>query len=514
MSSATSARRFCGTMRCPVCNGADDDPRGEGKRCHGWVSDDDYAHCSREEFAGECRVDPSGTTWAHRIGGPCRCGEEHAPPAPDREKTKRKTLGDIDRTYNYLGPDGNLVLQVVRYRNPKDFRQRRPDPGKPGRWVWNIKGVDPVPYRLPELAAADPGKWVMVPEGEKDVDRLVSFGQVATCNPQGAGKWKDQYSRWFGGRRVAILPDNDQVGRDHAQQVARSLAGIAAEVRVVELPGVPEKGDVSDYLDRLHSLEDLLALVEMAPAWTPPAEAPANAEPSSGGGERKDDRPVIVITTEEHRVNDQAIEALSNDPNIYQRGNSLVTVLHDEIRPRAASRDLDVARPPGSPRIARLQRARIRELMTKHARWNKIRKGDQDFEAVPAHPPDWSVNAVEARGRWHSIRPLLGVVEAPALRLDGSIIDRPGYDEQTGLLYMPNRDFPPIPGRPSREDAGKALALILDLVADFPFATDEHRAAWVAALLTPLARFAIDGPCPLFMFDANVPAAGKSSTLR
>ena len=78
-------------------------------------------------------------------------------------------------------------------------------------------------YRLPELLRADPSIPVYIAEGEKDVDHLVDLGLVATCNPGGAGNWKPQFSRFLRGRTVIILPDNDDAGRRHAEQIARSL---------------------------------------------------------------------------------------------------------------------------------------------------------------------------------------------------------------------------------------------------------------------------------------------------
>ena len=85
-------------------------------------------------------------------------------------------------------------------------------------------------------------------EGEKDCDTLSRLGLVATCNAEGAGKWRQSHADRLKGRRVAILPDNDDAGRKHAEQVAASLQGKATDVRVVALPGLADKGDVSDWL--------------------------------------------------------------------------------------------------------------------------------------------------------------------------------------------------------------------------------------------------------------------------
>jgi len=159
------------------------------------------------------------------------------------------------------------VFQVVRFE-PKDFRQRRPKSG--GGWDWSVKGVRVVPYRLPELLA-EPTRPVVVTEGEKDSDNLARIGVVATCNAGGAGKWTAEHSAFLRGRRVIVLADNDEAGRNHAQQVAQSLHGIAESVRIVELPGLPTKGDPSDWIAAGGTKEQLKRLAEAVPVWTPAA---------------------------------------------------------------------------------------------------------------------------------------------------------------------------------------------------------------------------------------------------
>ena len=79
----------------------------------------------------------------------------------------------IVATYDYRDERGGCLYQVVRFE-PKGFAQRRPDGN--GGWIWNLDGVRQVPYRLPELLAADPDEWVLIVEGEKDADRLAGFG--------------------------------------------------------------------------------------------------------------------------------------------------------------------------------------------------------------------------------------------------------------------------------------------------------------------------------------------------
>ncbi len=179
---------------------------------------------------------------------------------------------------DYRDETGKVLFQSVRIPCPppkrKTFRQRRPDPAGKNGWVWDLNGTRLVLYCLPELLASDPSSTVFVCEGEKDVDRLRSMGLTATTNPMGAGKWHlgKEYSEFLRGRNVAVLVDNDPPGKAHAEQVAQSLQGVAALVKTVLLPGLPVKGDVSDWLDAGHNVEELRAIVEATPEWAPQAE--------------------------------------------------------------------------------------------------------------------------------------------------------------------------------------------------------------------------------------------------
>jgi hypothetical protein len=168
--------------------------------------------------------------------------------------------------YDYLDENEVVVFRVTREPG-KEFRIWRPDGN--GGWIPGIKDkqteqylVRLLPYNLPVLSETVE-EFIYIVEGEKDADRLNGLGLAATCNPSGAGKWKDEYSKYFKDRNVAILPDNDPCGRDHARAVAASLfsAG-AADIRVVLLPGLPEKGDVSDWLEAGGTVSDLQMLVE------------------------------------------------------------------------------------------------------------------------------------------------------------------------------------------------------------------------------------------------------------
>ncbi len=166
--------------------------------------------------------------------------------------------------FNYRDETGKLLYQCVRF-DPKQFLQRQP--GNGGDWVWNLKGVRRVPYRLPELIAADPAETVFIAEGEGKCDALAARGLVATTGAGGALKWRDAYNKHLAGRNVAILPDNDGPGHEHGEQVANSLLSVAASVKIVSLPGLSEKGDIVNWLTGGNDVDALMELVKVAPVF-------------------------------------------------------------------------------------------------------------------------------------------------------------------------------------------------------------------------------------------------------
>jgi hypothetical protein len=241
-----------------------------------------------------------------------------------------------------------------------------------------------------------------------------------------------------------------------------------------------------------------------------------HANGNGDDGHHRQGKPTIILGTDEYRVNDEAIDALSNPaavPEVYQRGNLLVRVL----RTPKAGKQSRVDRPEGTPRIGKIPGPHLSELLARVADFvTLVPKKDGETELAPAHPPARCISAVLSRGHYPKIRCLEAVVEAPALRPDGTILDTPGWDAETGLLYEPNGDFPKIPQTPDKMQAIRCATHLLELVENFPFAGESederynHRAAWLAALLTTMVRFAIHGPCPLFLFDANCAGTGKT----
>lgn len=415
------------------------------------------------------------------------------PPKPNRQRGgKFNTVA----AYDYRSASGTLLYQACRL-DPKDFRCRKPDGG--GGWTWRnvFDGVERVPYGLPELLASNTDDVVFVAEGEKDCDRLASLGLVASCNVGGAGKWRREYNQHFAGRRVVILADNDDAGRTHAADVASHLLGIAASIKIIDLPDLPPKGDVSDWLDSGGTVEELRRLVAECPEWQP-----TEAEIT----ETADDRIRIEVTANDHIVIAETIDALATDTAIYKRGGVLVHV----VREKTDSDDDGIKRKAGTPRIREVSAGYLRERLSATCRFVKVRDTEDGPQDQQVSPPGYVVQGIHTRGFWEPLRYLGGIVETPVLRPDGTILDRPGWDDATGLLYEPGDVIPQVPANPTLADAMNARDLLLNVVQDFPFAQEAHRAAWLAGLLTVLARRAFTGPAPLFLIDANVRGSGKS----
>ena len=176
--------------------------------------------------------------------------------------------------YSYTDEKGETLFQAVRKertgadgKRQKNFPQRRPDGH--GGWIPNLDGARRVPYRLHELVASkDP--LVLVCEGEKDADTARALGFTATCNPGGAGKWRDEYSEHIRGKIVSITAHADEPGRKHAQQVAASLADKAASLKIIEGPSAK---DLTEFVEHGGTRDALLAFIANAPDWKPPASA-------------------------------------------------------------------------------------------------------------------------------------------------------------------------------------------------------------------------------------------------
>lgn len=201
-------------------------------------------------------------------------------------------------------------------------------------------------------------------------------------------------------------------------------------------------------------------------------------------------RPVLSLDKSMNYLVDRATQLLANDESVFQKHSQLVKVGAEDAQ-RA------VIRP--------FKNSQVRYLLAKHAVWLDKKK--------KIHPPGHIAKCVLERTAWKGIRRLRAVTEFPAIAADGTLRLEAGYDTTTQTYFAGDVDVR-LPERPTQDDARAAVDVLYDIVHDFPFANHDHRAAWLAALLTPLARYAHDGNAPLVLVQANGPRVGKTTLVK
>ena len=233
--------------------------------------------------------------------------------------------------------------------------------------------------------------------------------------------------------------------------------------------------------------------------------ADLGSEPNYGP---PDNRPEIELSTDEAAIADAVINlGIATDPNIYQRGGRLCRIASVKKITRTSQGE-SAQELPG---IIDEEAAALRSRLTRLLQFMRLRKNkDGTTDRISAHPPRWIVDDVLTRRSWPTVRVLEAITEVPVLRCDGTILNQPGYDAQTGLYYAPACDFGEIADKPSRADAVHAIGELKEVFEDFPFQEPMHRSAALAMLLTLFARHAIgDNPTPLGMVDKNIRGAGS-----
>jgi hypothetical protein len=213
--------------------------------------------------------------------------------------TKKESAGPKRTTIHpYIDENGTVLYEQVRddfAKGTKKVWTRYPDGKKTKKRTL---------YRLREVLDRDPpDRWVILPEGEKCVDRLRTEGFVATTNSHGADGWKSHLAQHLRGARVVLLTDNDEPGRKLTDARVRDLHGVAEVVKIVELDGLPEHGDVVDWFDNGGSAEELKHLIIEAPKWEPPTP-----DDNAGNGEMPD----LDLDPEQAKTVDELLEQIKS----------------------------------------------------------------------------------------------------------------------------------------------------------------------------------------------------------
>jgi 5S rRNA maturation endonuclease (ribonuclease M5) len=201
-------------------------------------------------------------------------------PREDENRTRGEWTpnGEAIAIYDYRDEAGKLLFQACRTAGKK-FSQRVPDATCKSGWRWSLEGTRRVLYRLPKvIEAVRNGELIYICEGEKDVHAVEAAGMTATCNPMGAGKWREEYTEFLRDATVIIIADRDKPGQAHARQIATSLQDVAAAVEIAEAAGEGTEGgdkikDAADHLAAGHSLRDLVR------TWTSDEESPVDLAP-------------------------------------------------------------------------------------------------------------------------------------------------------------------------------------------------------------------------------------------
>ena len=352
----------------------------------------------------------------------------------------------------------------------------------------------------------EPGETWLLVEGVKDAAALVGLGYRAAGLP--TCEMNVKFAALFRGVHVILIPDLDRAGQAGANRSASRLLGVAQSVRVARLPGeivAKDGADVRDVLLRPDGESLVRNAIENARHWHP-----------SEAGVARGDMPEIELVHDEGLVVGQVLPVVGGlgwtlrpdevQLRTFQRAGALVHVIVDG----SPTSGIDV--PDGARRIRPLPQSLLRERIATGARLYSTVERHGELVRTSQRPPKWLVEAIDERGEYPRdvVRPIEGILTAPTLRADGTILQRPGYDDETGLLLELTGTWPVVPDQPDRAMATVAAKDLLDVVSDFPFVGDAHRSGWLALVLTMIGRPAIAGPCPLFLVDANTRGSGKS----
>ena len=422
----------------------------------------------------------------------------------DKAKTPKRPP---DRLHRYHDKDGNHIFTVVVWKFSPEKKEARQIRKHEGGWICKaMKAARPL-FHLPDVIEASS---VIVCEGEKTSEALRSIGLVATTPSQGAMSPKKTDWSVLADKCVTITVDNDDAGREFGKLVIDLLPESVVSVKVVELkddwPELPVKGDAADWVEKFSDVDHstlrnrFKALPDHFEAINAivPKKKRAQREPR----ESDSGRPEIELTLDERAVNDLVIEALAKRTDIFDHNGSLAVIVDEHVDGEESRKT-----------IQHLSLATLRELISETCKFYVLKLDKETGEETESfqRTPKWCYDAVLARGTWSGIRPIRGIVTSPVLRADGSILQSAGYDADSALYVDLTEVFPEITSAPSTDDVKRAVAMLFDLVADFPFRDGGSKSAWLASLFTPLAREAYRGCTgPVFLFDANIPGSGKS----
>ena len=327
-------------------------------------------------------------------------------------------------------------------------------------------------------------------EGEKCADALTKLGCLATTSPGGSNGVNKADWNPLSGKKVIIWPDKDKAGKIYGANVLSKLNKIEGSnqtIKTVDIDKIEleEKGDAFDWIEKGFGKEDILNIPVM-------------------DINNMSDLGVITIDQGEiWRVVDQTEKLLmkANPCAIFQQDNRLIRIVETPINRMNSNGEHSIG-------LVNVSAGYLQDLFNRSIIYLQP-NSDGSLKAID--PPAKIANRYLARsGNWN-VNSLSGLIYAPTLRPDGSVLELPGYDEKTGIFYArTGTRFKPLKKDLNKKDALKALKKLSRPFQDFPFTSPEDKSVFLAAILTSLVRPSIK-TAPLYGFSA--PTAGSGKTL-
>jgi hypothetical protein len=308
------------------------------------------------------------------------------------------------------------------------------------------------------------------------------------------------YAEWWAAGRAKEIRETPESARNQNTLIATGAAHLAtmlphkwiAEKRITEI--LLEAGRAGN-----HPEERILPAIESGIRTgkeLPPHKLLKKQEQAPPGA-------ILIEGGQQPRIVDQAEAALLNSPcNFYQRGGSMI------VRPVFVKEKAAKGRTTYAHRLVPVSHPHLREEMTRAATFMKFNGRSGKWVPIDC-PPDVAAAYSAREGKW-KLRPLKGIINAPTIREDGSLLTQPGYDDASELLFEPNGvTFPEIPDQPTKDHAAKALEVLMENIATFPFVAEVDRSVMLAGKLTSMVRRSLH-TAPMMGFDAPMAGSGKT----
>ncbi len=431
--------------------------------------------------------------------------------------------------YNVLGsaagyqsrPDGprqNKDGKPVKYETPRGLSMLiDAHPRLTAKRAYTEFDPQNIPSRI-----ADPAEPLLITEGVRKGDCLVSLG---LCCVALLGVWNFRGKNELGGytalpdwdhialkgRDVYVVYDNDVIIKPSVYKSLARLKAIlefaGAHVHVIYLPsGDGAKVGVDDWVaaKKRDGLDDESIRTELFSLAVDELRQPPT-DPSTG------DRPAVVVRGGQLPwLVDRAQEVIAQQHDrwrIYERtGNRALTDIHVDPVERE-ERSTQIHRPAGAVTLKPLTCPMAEDLLTRALDWRKYRERERD--EVPIDCPRKIAEVFLSRAGNRQLPPLVGVIEAPILRPDGTVLSEPGYDPATGLFLYSDQQWLSVPDEPTFDDLVVAAETLRNPLAEFPFIGESDRTVVLSGILTGIQRRLLPS-APLHGLDAPLQGYGKS----